>query len=374
MIVSTFYWAGERGIVFNGKKNTNPDIVFYFFDKGLNEKISCYETIKNTFPNATLIGNSTSGPIFEDDIFLGSITGAAISFDKSTFKTLEIPCKKPSQSYRAGKTITESLPHKNLRHIFVITDGMNVNGDKLVAGINETIPDNVSVSGGLASDGFAFSQTLTGINSPPTPGNICVLALYGDDLIISTAAEGGWVKFGKEFIATKSNGTNLYTLDNKPVLEIYRDYLGPDAEDLPSSALFFPIAIKQTCKDTYYIRTVNNLDDENNLLNFTGEIPEGSTVQFMKGSFKELTTGALKSAKDAKVKTKKGNALVLAVSCLGRQLLMGQKIGDELEAVKSVYPDIPIVGFYSNGEISYDKTAKTCLHNETMTITVIGEK
>lgn len=67
--------------------------------------------------------------------------------------------------------------------------------------------------------------------------------------------------------------------------------------------------------------------------------------------------------------------LSILVSCVGRKLVLGNRISEEVDAVKDVYGvESAVVGFYSYGEISPLKPFENCeLHNQTITITGIKE-
>jgi hypothetical protein len=56
-------------------------------------------------------------------------------------------------------------------------------------------------------------------------------------------------------------------------------------------------------------------------------------------------------------------------------LLMGQRIDDEIQAVREVLPaDVAKLGFYSYGEIAPHSVSGICeLHNQTMTVTILSE-
>jgi hypothetical protein len=377
MIKSTdFYWAGEnKGLVYsiNHEDNFDPDIVFYFFDKQIVGKVNAYSILKEKYPKAILFGTSTGGPILKDDIYLETFTGMAISFEKTPIDIAQIKCSKQEHSYESGKNLIKEFDLENLKHIFVVTDGMTVNGAHFIKGLNEVMPDGVSVSGGLASDNFDFKETLTGINSPPKSGQICAIGLYGDAIQVGYGARGGWDNFGLQRTVTKSDDSILYELDGKPALTIYKEYLGPDADNLPSSGLLFPLVIKKTPQSRGLVRTINAVDEKAQSLRFTGDIPQGCIAQFMIGNFRNLAQGAGDAAKEA-LKMVGGKAdLAILTSCLGRQLLMGSQISDELENTMKVLGDIPTAGFYSNGEFSYIPDEKGLLHNETMTLTVLKE-
>ena len=368
-----FFWAGARQFQYSNNDDFEPDVVFYFFDKAIYPEIDCYKLLQKEFPKSVLFGCSTSAPLLEDDIYIGSMTGVAVKFDKTVIKATEVSCKERENSFQAGQEVARNLAGDNLKHVFVITDGMTVNGDTFAQGVNSQLPDTVCVSGGLASESVGFGETLTGVNRAPVSGNICALGFYGDHIEISTSAEGGWDKFGLERRITKSEGAFLYELDDKSALEIYKEYVGSDLSNLASHSLLFPLGLRQKDSDEVFVRTVDAIDQDTGALRFTGEVSEGHLAQFMKGDFKNLVAGAAQSAQEA-LKGLGGRAdLALAVSCFGRQLLMGEQISDELEVVKEVLEDVPVVGFYSNGELSYSQQHKCVLHNETMTITLFRE-
>jgi len=378
MIKSTdFYWAGkDKGLVFPvaSKADFEPDIVFYFFDKKIANDVDVYSILKEKYPRAIIFGASTSGPILKDDIYLETFTGMAISFEKTPISVVQIECPDQSHSYNAGKKLVKEFDPEGLRHIFVITDGMTVNGAHFIKGINETLPEGVSVSGGLASDNFSFNETLTGINSPPKSGQVCAIGLYGDAIQVGYGARGGWDEFGLERTVTKSDDSILYELDGKPALGIYKEYLGPDADNLPSSGLLFPLVIKKSPTSRALVRTINGVDEDAQSLRFTGDIPQGCIAQFMIGNFRNLAQGAGNAAKEALEMIEGKADLAIMTSCLGRQLLMGSQIADELENAAEILGDITISGFYSHGEFSYEPDEKGLLHNETMTLTVLRER
>ena len=60
---------------------------------------------------------------------------------------------------------------------------------------------------------------------------------------------------------------------------------------------------------------------------------------------------------------------------MGRKLVLEQRVEEELEGVRSVLGEQPVItGFYSYGEICPlgDEDGST-LHNQTMTITTLSE-
>ena len=181
---------------------------------------------------------------------------------------------------------------------------------------------------------------------------------------------------------TKSTANVLYELDGKPALALYKEYLGDRAAGLPAAGLLFPLAIRADAHDgKSLVRTILAVDEAAQSLTFAGDVPTGSLAQLMKANFDRLITGAA----DAAVMTRETGAaaaggngaaeLSIAISCVGRRLVLAERTEEELEATfEHLPPGSAQVGFYSYGEISPYATGRCDLHNQTMTLTVIGER
>ena len=257
----------------------------------------------------------------------------------------------------------------------MLADGHQLNGTELVNGLQANLPDNVLISGGLAGDGTNFSETVVWHNDNSNTGNILVIGFYGEQLKFSHGCIGGWSAFGPDRTITKSASNVLYELDNQPALELYKKYLGPYAEQMPSSALLFPLVLKNG--DKYITRTILNINETDGSMVFAGDVPEGSVVQLMRANTSNLIDGAEIAAETAleNLNITPESGLALLISCVGRRLVLDKHTEDELEVVKDVIGDNwAYTGFYSYGELSPLNASSECaLHNQTMTITAICE-
>jgi hypothetical protein len=197
-------------------------------------------------------------------------------------------------------------------------------------------------------------------------------------LVVGHGSKGGWDKFGPERVVTRSDGNILYELDGKPALALYKEYLGEKAKDLPSSGLLFPLSLRANASDEKnLVRTLLAVDHEKQSMTFAGDVPQGFRAQLMKANFDRLVDGAGAAGLMAKHVTPgatTGAVLALAVSCVGRRLVLGARTEDEVDALRAVLPDDShIAGFYSYGEISPYASGHCDLHNQTMTVTTFSE-
>jgi hypothetical protein len=175
-------------------------------------------------------------------------------------------------------------------------------------------------------------------------------------------------------MVTKSKGNVLYELDGKSALELYKTYLGEKARDLPGSALLFPLSMRQDAASQTLTRTILSIGEDGGMV-FAGEMPEGAIVQLMKANFERLIDASSMAAEQSFSQMPQGAEYALLISCVGRKLVLGQRVEEEVEAVRDVLgPDPVMAGFYSYGEISTLAGQTKCeLHNQTMTITVMKE-
>jgi hypothetical protein len=272
------------------------------------------------------------------------------------------------------------LAAPDLAGIFVLSDGLNVNGSELVAGITGAVGKGVSVTGGLAGDGADFRETLVGADCAPCKHVVGAVGFYGPAIRIGHGSAGGWDEFGPRRQITRSRGNVLFEFDDEPALDLYERYLGEEeAQGLPGSALLFPLRIFDPERpDHDIVRTILAVDREARSMTFAGDVPEGWTAQLMRGNFDRLAAGAALAARQAADRVgenRSGDQVAILVSCIGRRLLMGQHTADELEAARAEFgPRISQLGFYSYGEISPHRVSGVCeLHNQTMTVTTIAE-
>ena len=354
---------------------SKANLVFGFGSRELISNPKSYDILKNKFPNSNIALCSSAGEIFDLEVFDDTISILVISFDSTTIETSEVNISQFSTSFDAGKSLIDNLSKENLKWILVLSDGGKVNGSELVKGMNSVKPEEVLITGGLAGDGAKFEETYVGINNYPTIGNIVAIGFYGDKLEVSHGSLGGWESFGLERKVTKSDFNVLYEIDGKNALDLYKTYLGKYADELPSSALLFPLSIKLGEDKNPIVRTILSIDEEKQSMTFAGDIPEGSKVRFMKANFDRLIDAASNAANNC-LKMKDNNPkLALLISCVGRKIILSNRIDEEVEAVAEIFNNqTTLGGFYSYGEISPLNPMANCeLHNQTMTITCLNE-
>jgi hypothetical protein len=328
------------------------------------------------YPDSLTIGCSTAGEILGTQICDESVSAAIVQFEQTDLRMASAPVQSADESFAAGQEIARQLNDARLRGIFVLSDGLQVNGSELVRGLNSQVSSSVVVTGGLAGDGDRFRRTWVLHGRRPQAGFVTAVGFYGDRIRIGHGSKGGWDRFGPERRVTKSKGNVLYELDGRPALELYKGYLGERAAGLPATGLLFPLALRADVSDPKsLVRTILAVNERDQSLTFAGDIQEGTLAQLMKANFDRLVQGASEAATSTKLSANGcSSTLAVAISCVGRRLVLGERTEEETEATLDVLPPgTQQIGFYSYGEISPYATGTCDLHNQTMTLTTLSE-
>lgn len=339
------------------------------------EQPAVLEGLAAAYPRAKLLGCSSAGEICGTHVRDHSLAVTVARFDRTEVRLASTRLRDGQSSSEAGRALAADLARPDLRAILVLSEGLAVNGTDLVAGIHGVIGPEVVVTGGLAGDGGNFKQTWVLDGGRPARDAIVAVGLYGDAVGVGHGSAGGWDVFGPERVVTRATANVLYELDGQPALALYKQYLGERASGLPATALLFPLSVRAAEGAPALVRTILAVDEASGSMTFAGNIPEGSVVQLMRANFDRLIEAA-SDAGEAAAAGAEGTSVTIAVSCVGRRLVLGERTEEEVEATcESLTEPESLVGFYSYGEISPSlKGGFGALHNQTMTVTRIWER
>jgi hypothetical protein len=347
-------------------------LVLIFGHSGFLENPQPFDALAAKYPQATVMGCSSAGEILNNSIHDDSLVISLVQFESTTLRMTHVNIHDPLESRNIGRLLADRLAGDGLKSIFVLSDGLNVNGSELAQGFNDVVPKSTTVTGGLAGDGDRFAKTWVLQNGKPVSGVVAALGLYGN-VHVGHGSRGGWKPFGPAREVTRAEHNVLYELAGKPALALYKTYLGDMAQGLPATGLRFPLALSQPGETKELVRTILAVDEATQSLTFAGDIPVGAYAQLMRANLEQLVEGAEDAALMSSTDTDK-EVLCIAISCVGRRMVMGADAEEEVEAVLDNLPENTTqIGFYSYGEISPFSTGTCDLHNQTMTLTTIHE-
>jgi hypothetical protein len=376
MQVEQTRWVPGYGWSSAAELGSGAQLVLAFGARDLVADPARFADLRMRYPAAAIACASTAGEIAGTAVTDDDLVVTAVQFARTRVRADAVPLEGSDASGDVGRELARRLAAPDLRHVFVLSEGLRVNGTALARGLHEGVPDGVTVTGGMAGDGARLQRTVVGLDAPPTSGRVVAIGFYGDALRVGYGSLGGWDPFGPDRLVTRACDNVVYEFDGRPALELYRLYMGQEAADLPGSGILYPLAVRVPGRRTRLVRTMVGLDEAAQSVRFSAGVPEGSHAQLMKATFDRLVDGAVGAAESCGTRLDGMRPeLALLVSCIGRKLVLQQRVEEEVEGVCDVLGDGPVLaGFYSYGEICPHGDSIECeLHNQTMTITALAE-
>ncbi len=385
-------------------KNTkvvNVDLIIMFSDKCFMSDLTIQKLLSEKFGNTPILGCSTAGGIVGCEMHDASFILNFIKFEHSVVRKASIAMHNEMDSFKAGQLLVEQLNHEELSHVFVLSDGINVDGVRLVNGINSRLPLNVGVSGGMAADSYKYSSTfVSGLGNVMGSDIVSAIGLYGKDIHVQCSSFGAWSSFGNEHIVTKNNGKMVMELDGKPALDVYKADLGIEAETVIFSKLWLPYCLIAEPKNNCVTREITGVDTQSGSILFADTILTGSKLKLIdtrvNAHINQAEINYQMSSFGSSYKVPENKGLVIMVSCIGQKQNLKQLTELEIQSVSTFFnQQYKFTGFYSHGEISFDTDYSAylfnytdvkkvrayaqaplpaySLYNQTMTVTAISE-
>jgi hypothetical protein len=379
MLLSTYQYtpAGGWDKPLDSALDSDSTLLIVFGASDADALISGIADLRRIFPRSIWTGCSTAGEIYGHSLEDNTLAVAVMKFTHTILRLTASEIIDPNISFQVGSYLASTLHAPDLRGIFVLSDGLSVNGSELAKGLSQNLPQDVVVTGGLAGDGDRFKKTWVLVDKAPRSNHVVAVGLYGEHVGIAHGSRGGWDVLGPEREVTHSEGNVLYNLDGQPALALYKKYLGERSAGLPATGLLFPLAIRNDLEqDGLTVRTILSVNEADNSITFAGDIPQGSFVRLMRANFERLIDGASDAVGQLAFEDYPGGPLLtVAISCVGRRLVLTQRIEEEIEAVlDGLPPRCDLIGYYSYGELSPLASGRCDLHNQTMTLTSFWEK
>ncbi len=371
----------------NNLGDKTPDLLIVFASVKYDQQ-KVVEGARSVAPNALLVGSSTSGeiitsgPVKEHSVAVMAIKSPEIKYSVGVGENI---ANGPREAGRmAAKKVKEQV--QDLKAFMMIPDVLTGNGADIVRGVLDELGPHFPVVGGASGDDFEFKKTYQYVNDKIYSGAVVGLGLSGQ-FKIGIGVKHGWIPVGEPMTVTKSAGSVIHTINDKPAIKIYEDYFGEAetaslrTETLAKLAITYPLGMKAAGNDELLIRDPLTVD-EHGSITCAAEIPEGSEVRLMVGSREDAVKVAKLAAENA-VTQLDGSApkAVVIFNCIARNKLFGDSSGDEIKAIQeAVGHDTPLIGFYTygeqaplGGEVKNLEKCNPAFHNETVVICVLAD-
>lgn len=365
------------------------DVLVVFVDPRFNHRqlLAGVEAAAGKIP---MVGGTTAGEISSHGFSTGSVVVMAIASSELAFITgvgQYMSRDEAACAASLSQDLLDKLDGRQPLSLLVFPNGMGGDGVKVIEGLHSVLGQSFEIVGGYLGDGLNFGPTYQFHNGRVFKDAIAgLLICHRNGFRTSVGVRSGFESLGNRFVCTRAQGNVALEFDGKPALEFYRDILGEDRSGrLPEIALMYPFGlIDETVsiqgQEYFQLRCALAIDEQLSSLTLAGSIPAGRAITITTASRGELIQGAALAAEQAMASLEGAKPVaILMFSCVGRRMVLGRRTSEEVEAVQKVLgAEVPLVGFYSYGEIGpIDKSCEplsVCkFHNETVVLWVLGE-
>ena len=336
------------------------------------ENPSLLGKLTTRYPNARVLGCSSAGEYLDGQASDNSIVYSAIQFEHTTLRParVELPDEKRNE-FVAGQTLAKELEGEDLAFVLLFCEGLAVDCDELIRGIQTVLGSETAIFGGLAGDSLAFERTVVISNEGVSADAVVAVALYGKRLRFETVASH-FDQSGELIEITAAQGNLLSEINGRPALKVLEEFILKEEGVGANECLSFPIIVLDpVTHKPLYCRTVHEYNAEDGTLLAAGSFPVGPAklINMMnKESF--LTDTKETSGRLAKDK----HQFALVVSCAARRGTLGEDWMEESPVIGEALGEMPSIGFYSYGEIGKSNHSNsTILHNQTLNIAAFHE-
>lgn len=354
--------AGIRGALKQGKTPT-LGIVFCSVVHQLNELGKLFAKY-----NIDLFGATSSGEIANEKVYEESITVMLLDIDREYYK-LKIFDAQGITSYRTGQDVAELAKTVFERPAFMIVSaGLHADGEQIVKGIIDEMGYQVPLFGGFAGDDLRMQGTFVFSTSQVIPNGVVALIVDRNAIELHGMAVSGWKAIGTPKTITKADGNVVYTIDDQPALEVYKKYIGVTGISADHTlAAEYPLFLER--EDGSSVLRAAMLVNEDKSMVYAGTVPEGARVRFSMPPGFEVVECAVEKFSTFNQQIPRADAVVL-FSCKARHLVLGPMVEDEISAICKLW-NVPLVGFFTYGEIGPNSAGRCDFHNDTLSLVLI---
>lgn len=309
---------------------------------------------------AEALRQATGVPDWLGTVGLGICTTGHEYFDAPAIAVML--CHLPAGSYRIfetaegpGRVLDEATSawSDTVRPPFgvVHVDPRNPHAVDLVAEL--CAASGAFLVGGLSSSRGGHPQ----LAGRPMEGAVSG-ALFSEQVAVATGLSQGCAPIGEYHEITASERNVIESLDGRPALEVFMEDIGELlSRDLARAAGYIHVALPTAGSDTgdYTVRNLVGIDRPNGRLAIGALVEAGDRVMFVRRDGKAARDDLRRMLQDLRGRCGGPPRGGLYFTCLARGPNLFGPDSEELGILREELGDVPLVGFFCNGEVSHDR-------------------
>ena len=242
---------------------------------------------------------------------------------------------------------------RNSHHFGIIhADPSNRRTPGIIDALADAVP-NAFFVGGMTSSNAQHLQISDTVTSGGVSGG-----LFSSSVPLVTGHTQGCSPIAQSHVVTKCQQNIAIELDDRPALDVLREDVGEViAKDLQRMAGYIFAALPIAGSDTgdYLVRNIIGVDEQQKLVGIGDLLVEGGELMFCRRDGTSARQDMERMLEDISRRVDGSARGALYYSCLARGRHQFGEKSEELKMIKDVLGDVPLVGFFANGEIFHNR-------------------
>lgn len=375
---------------------TGDEALVYVFASSEYDLPEVVGAVDEQFADVPVVGCSSTVEVADGTVQRGSVVVGALNGD-DVRAGVGIEQGLDDDSYAAGRSAMQaafrSFPdeeivpfRKEKRHdwakrqnlfVTIFADPLHGVGVDVLEGINDVLGPGFSTTGQFAADDMAFERTLVFHDGEVHEDAVVTTIVEADNMVGSSKAHG-FKATPNTYRVTEAEKNEVRKLDDRPPAAIYEELFGEDNARDPGFLLMTPFGLRIEGEDEHQIRVTLDVDDQG-CYHCGAAVPEGETVQLLRGEKPSLldaaSTAASNALEDGGIDEGDAEA-VLVFSCVGRDAIYDdpELTQEEIDRVRETAgEDATVFGLYGFGQIATSR-GWAAFNEETLALQVIGRE
>jgi hypothetical protein len=322
------------------------------------------EVLERAHPEVKVVGCSSAGEFTERGMSHHGLALMLLCFDDDTCAKLRWARGMKADTAAVAERLCHRFDSLKEREealgrgqstTLLFSDGMIWTGEQLLRDVADGTSAFHEIAGGAAGDEAAFQITTV------LAGDFCESDSAAALHLFTRRRWGLGVAHGvkpnsRRMKVTRSTDSIIHEIDRRPAYEVYKEYAAEHGEALDEHTLTDYLVHNQlgvyVLNRLAKVRAPMRALSDGSLV-CVSAIPKGSRVCIVRGEPDSLVEAAREAAISARDKLAQGPVSgVLVFDCVTRGMILGDDFGREIDAVTSIFPDVPVLGFLTYGEVA----------------------
>lgn len=358
-------------------ESVRPSVVAYPPERVLIQVYDCVsdfdssirlrDALRDLFPGCSIIGANASGGIIDGRILDGAVIINFSLFDNATIRTVLVP--QNQDMAKAASETAAKLASPNLKA--VITFGCGIqnqayldNGLYLQELSDELM--GIPIAGGLAGAGVPGSfSSYVFTEKGSTSFGFAAASISGSRIRVLSDFDIDWIPVGKKLTITNLIGKRVYTIDDRPVTELYRDYLGINSDQITVDHINrFPLMMN---RQGFALTDLVSRVYEDGSVDFIQQLNHGEQVQFGICAAHLQEDGVRRINRSLRSFSPDG---VFCFACGSRKFILGQNSDVDMAILGGMTSSC---GMYTFGEFFIANSIVSLFFHQALTVLALAE-